>query len=222
MANIWDSLDVTGRTVLDVGVGNSTRALIGKGVRRVIALDVDRGKVKSLKSELAGYDNVDLVCSDASSIPLRGKAVDVAVLYFVLHEVNPKVHGKVVSGVKRVARRVIVVEPAPAGCEAYNLFARLWREAMHSVGSYEDYKPAEYWVRLLVNAGISVVRCESIVQDNMLGLEELKAIINETADEWARKGVKKDLINELKRVLDLARERGFKWSDLVVVVGVAD
>ena len=51
---------------------------------------------------------------------------------------------------------VIAVEPVLWGCIAYKEFAQLWKDAMHSVGKFEDYMPPEYWKEVIQKAGFKI------------------------------------------------------------------
>jgi hypothetical protein len=93
------------------------------------------------------------------------------VFCFTLHEIDPRMHRSVISNARRISPRIIVVEPSPDGCPAYRRFARLWHEAMHSIGRFEDYQPISYWKNLIQSCGFRVTTSKKIKQKSLLPSE---------------------------------------------------
>ncbi len=207
---VWSFVEpiVKGKTVIDVGVGDSTKKLVKLGA---ITIGVDRD-LQKLK-EASGFP---ILC-DFLHPPFRGKA-DVVVFYFTLHEIGPLLHTKAISIARELAPRIVIVEPSPEGNEVYNEYAELWRVAMYSIGRFEDYKPIEYWRSLLEGSDFRI-SSKTIRWRVNVPLDELKEIINATIEEWRRLRVKQEYIEGLKDLLKRAKEIGFGWSDVNVLVG---
>lgn len=69
VVDIVSVAQVQGRRVVEIGAGTGTltKALAGLA-SRVVAIEIDRHLVPVLESETASLDNVDVVCSDATSL----------------------------------------------------------------------------------------------------------------------------------------------------------
>ena len=154
-------------------------------------------------------------------LPFRPGSIDLAVFYFTLHEVDPSLHLDVLFSTRRVARKVMVVEPSPEGCEAYRLYARIWREAMHSIGRFEDYKPESYWRGLVERSDFEVITSKRVSWRAPIPPSVLEDMVRSTIEEWRRLSVDDRYIREMKDFLEYARSHGMVWSDNIVVVGVA-
>ena len=140
---IWSHIDVENLTVIDFGVGESTQKLLELGAR-VIAIDKDKEKLR----KYVGSD-ASLIRCDIVKIPFHAKIADLAVFYFTLHEIDPKLHRDVILSARRVSSKIMAVEPFPSDRPAYEIYADIWRRAMHSIGKFEDYQKASYWKRLI-------------------------------------------------------------------------
>jgi hypothetical protein len=205
------------RVVVDVGVGSSTLYLAEKGSGYVVGVDVDPSSFEGLDESA----RLDLVVADASFLPLRDKAARLVVFYFTLHEVDPRLHVVVLSEARRAACSVLVVEPLPYGARLYEEYALLWRGAMHSIGRFEDYMPAEYWAEAVEKAGFRVERLGFVEWKAYMPPELFRGHIEAVAREWEEMGVSSAIVERLRRLLGETRKTLFKWSDLVVVVGRA-
>ena len=111
------------RVVVDVGAGDSTRRL-QSSVELVVAIDADCSKLARISEDSASSTNLELLCANAKLVPLRSRSADLAVLHFVLHEIDPRIHREVLAEAGRIARRVLIAEPIPRGSELYR---ELWR-----------------------------------------------------------------------------------------------
>mgnify|MGYP001083487843 CR=1 FL=1 len=82
------SINVKDLTVIDFGVGESTEMLINLGAK-VMAVDRDVEKLKE-------YDNlgIPLIKCDIANLPFDNRIADLAVFYFTLHEIDPRLHKK--------------------------------------------------------------------------------------------------------------------------------
>ncbi len=208
-------LDV--HVVVDVGVGFSTLYLAENSLGYVVGVDVD-------PSSFEGLDNsavLDFVVANAPLLPLRDKAVGIVVFYFTLHEVNPRLHVAVLSEARRTACSVLVVEPSPHGSRLYEEYAVLWREAMHSIGGFEDYMPAEYWAEVVEKAGFKVEKLGFVEWKAYMPPELFRRHIEAVAREWEDMGVSTTVIERLRRLSGETKRALFKWSDLIIVFGEA-
>ncbi len=157
---------------------------------------------------------------DFLNLPFRCRFADLAVFHFTLHEVDPTRHRGALTIAREIAPRVLIVEPSPEGCLAFRRFYELWREAMESVGRFEEYRPLEYWVDLVEAAGLEVEFAERVVQDSLIPMEELEEMSRETVDLWRRIGVPERLIRDMFEFPDYGEAAGgMRWSDLLVVLG---
>ncbi len=211
---IWSVIDVRGKTVIDVGAGESTKKLRELGAT-VIAVDNDPEKVKGIVEM-----GVPLILCDFLQFPFRTRLADIVVFYFTLHEINPVSHYEAVSIACELAPRIMIVEPSPKGCEIYEEYSSLWREAMHSVGRFEDYRPIEYWKSLLEEAELKVTS-KTITWSSTIPPNKLEEIIKITVKEWKRMEVKQEYITRIKELLERAKEIGMRWSDINVLVGIS-
>jgi hypothetical protein len=104
------------RVIIDVGVGESTRDILSKGMGVVVAVDVDCSRLKDLYRDVDPSSSGGVlmpVCCDVVRLPLRRGSADLAVLYFVLHEIDPRLHPSVLTVLKGVSRHVLIAEPTP-------------------------------------------------------------------------------------------------------------
>lgn len=107
----------SGSTVLEVGAGNGffTEALL-RVAARVIAVEVQAAMAEKLRLALerSGTDvgGLTLHVADISSLSLPVGSVDVAFLYFSLHEVErPEVAAQIIENALRTGGRVALFEP---------------------------------------------------------------------------------------------------------------
>ncbi len=210
---IWSFIDVEGLTVIDFGVGESTKKLVNLGAR-VIAVDWN-------VENLIKYDDlgIPLIKCDIASLPFNARTADLAVFYFTLHEIDPLVHKEAVSNVYRVSSKIMVVEPSPKGCLTYQRYAELWRKAMHSIGRFEDYRPVSYWKKLIERCGFEITVLKRVRQDRDISHEVLEEEIRRIIDEWRKLSVGSKYVNEMDEFLEYAKRNGMRWSDLIVMIG---
>lgn len=79
------------------------------------------------------------------------------VFYFILHKINPLLHERVLKIAREISRNVMIVKPSPKGCPAYKLYSNIWRETMHSIVKFEDYKTLAYWKKLVKKSGFRIL-----------------------------------------------------------------
>ncbi len=213
--DVWSILDFKGLKVVDFGAGESTRRLLQMGAN-VIAVDRDLERLKEFAD--AG---VPVVACDFVDFPFRCRFADLALFHFTLHEVDPSRHRDVVAMARQIAPRILIIEPSPEGCPAFRRFSELWREAMESVGQFEEYRPLEYWRGLVESCGLEVELAERVSQDSPVPREEVERLARETVDLWRRLGVSERIVKEMLEFPDyVQRVGGMRWSDLLVVLGL--
>jgi ArsR family transcriptional regulator len=89
-------------TVGDLGCGTGgLAALVAPFVRRVVAVDDSAAMLEAARQRLHGSDNVDLREGALEALPVEDGALDVALLFLVLHHVSEPV------GVLREVRRTV-------------------------------------------------------------------------------------------------------------------
>lgn len=211
---VWSSINVKDLTVIDFGVGESTRKLMDLGAK-VIVVDRDIEKLKK-------YDSLDiaLIRCDVTTFPFDSRRIaDLAVFYFTLHEVNPLKHKEVISTAYKLSSNIMVIEPSPKGCPAYQRYAELWLRAMHSIGKFEDYQPISYWKKLIENCGFETVVSKKIKQNTDIPSNVLEKMVQSTIEEWRKLSVESKHVNEINEFLGYAKKNGMRWSDLIVIIG---
>lgn len=213
---VWSLIHVDDAVVIDCGIGEnatSTRTLLDKGAH-VVTVDKDRTALES-HTDLP----VQLVQCDIVDMPFTSGAADAALFYFTLHEIDPAFHEKILSEMAHIVSRVIIVEPAPGENEAYQQFEKLWRDAMHAVGKFEDYQVLSYWEELLQTNGFAIVLSRSVNQKVDVPPEEIEKIHEFTVKIFKEEGVPEKYINEMKIFSEYAKKVEMRFSDITVVIG---
>ena len=202
--------------VIDCGIGmnaTSTRALLDKG-SRVITID------NNIEALSAHKDiPVQLVQCDLKDIPFKPAAADAALFYFTLHEVDPLFHGHIISEMGGIVFSVYIVEPSPYGEGAYQWYEKLWTEAMHAVGKFEDYKPDFYWEDLLKKNGFRVTLSKQVIPEEVVPPEKIEEMYEITVTIWKEEGVPQTYFDEMKDFSEFAIKNGMKSSNILVVAG---
>lgn len=213
---IWSLIHVKDCIVIDVGVGESagsTKTLIDKGAS-VIAIDNDTECLENHKDLDAAF-----VCCDIQKMPFKSGAADAVVFNFTLHEINPLFHRDILSEMAYIASRIIIVEPAPGTTPGYSRFEELWRESMHAVGEFEDYKPCSYWKELVQASGFNVSISKTMEHTEEVPLETRKEMVQFTTEWMKEKDVPEKYIDEAKTLLESAKEKEMRLSDIIVIIG---
>jgi ubiquinone/menaquinone biosynthesis C-methylase UbiE len=137
-----------GDTVLDIGSGSGTDALLAAGLAgpqgRVIALDITPAMLEKLRRNVAaaGVTNVEILEGNAEAIPLPNESVDVVTTNGVLNLVPDK--AKAFAEIFRVLRpggRVQVADimlARPVG-DVARKDPRLWAECVVGASLEDDY-----------------------------------------------------------------------------------
>lgn len=214
---IWSLAQIkSGMKVLDVGIGEdaySTKKIIDLGAL-VTAIDTDLkmlNKHKSLK--------INLIQASASQLPFISSAFDLSVAYFTLHEINPKLHTKVISELIRVSKRVMIVEPGLGEDRLYNVYHDIWSRAMHSIGKFEDYQSITYWKMLLEACGANVKVCGKITHKNKLVGDRADKFMEGVIRYVKSYGVPEKYVSEFHDLAEDMNHLGMRFSDISVVIG---
>lgn len=210
---IWSFIDVKRLTVIDFGVGESTKKLVNLGAR-VIAVDREIEKLKKYE-DLA----IPLIKCDIINLPFDNRIADLAVFYFTLHEIDPLLHREVISNACKVSSKIMVAEPSPKGCATYQRCAELGRRAMHSIGRFEDYQPISYWKKLIESCGFEIVVLKRIKQNRDIPPTVLEKTVKSTIEKWRKLSVESKYVNEMNEFWEYAKKYGMRWSDLILMIG---
>lgn len=211
---IWSLIPVEHAVVLDVGVGlhaGSTKTLIDKGAA-VIAVDSDFNALVMHKELDALF-----VCCNIEDMPFKSNTIDVTVLYFTLHEIDPVLHTSIVAQIARISSQIIIVEPTPGTTPSYQRYETVWRQSMHAVGKFEDYQPVEYWETLVKN-GFNQVTSALLVHREEVPFEVLKDMVSFTVEWLEKEDAPEEYIEKTKNLLKYAGEE-MRVSDVAVVKG---
>lgn len=101
-------------TVLDLGAGGGLLTIAAAPtVRQVTALDISPAICRHLQDKLtaAGIGNVDVIASDATSLPLADRSLDVVISNYCLHHLTDPDKQRALQEVLRVLRpggRVVI------------------------------------------------------------------------------------------------------------------
>ena len=182
----------------------------------MIAIDKDKEKLR----KYVGSD-ASLIQCNITKIPFHAKIADLAVFYFTLHKIDPNLHRDVILSARRISSKIMVVEPFPSGCPAYEIYADVWRRAMHSIGKFEGYQKASYWKRLIEDCGFKIVISKRIKQKVKIPFKVLRKIVQNTIKEWKKANVNVRYIWEMEKFLDFANTKEVHWSDLLVIIGIS-
>lgn len=212
---IWSLINVENSLIIDVGVGEnakSTKTLIEKGAQ-IIAVDIS---IKALKK----HKDMDatLVCCNIVNMPFKAGIFDVMFFYFTLHEIDPLLHDVIVSQAALTSSQVVIVEPAPAETPGYQRYEELWREAMHAVGKFEDYREQSYWEELLQTHGFDLTLSKKVEHTQQVPFETREEMIRFTVGWFRDEGMPDKYIDKAENLLEYAGE-DMRLSDIIMVVG---
>ncbi len=144
---IWDAMSlVRGDRVLFCGFAND-----GLWVKRAIEIGVDVSVIESDAAKLAELETLGIPTLRGSTtlIPARDSSFDAIVAFHYLHEIDPTFHTQIVWELARVGKRIIIVEPAPPSDPLGKRISELYSRAKYEAGAFEEYKPIDYWRKLL-------------------------------------------------------------------------
>lgn len=199
--------------IVDIGCGDSTKdILLTTQNTFVICVDI------RLKMNTKFRKRLEIIIADAKYLPLRDSCCSIATFIFTLHEINPQTHRDVILEAQRVAKYIVIAEPSPRGVKLYKRFWQTYRNAVKSIGLFEDYKPKEYWTTLLKRANLQILINRIIEWKIATPKEILENIIENIVEEWKHLGIKHTYIESIKNILSSNKE--FKWSNIFLLVGV--
>ena len=131
----------------------------GAYARRAIESGAKITVIEHRDEEINRYSKLDakLLRGSTSVIPAKDNSFELAIAFHYLHEIDPFFHAQVLSELARVARRVVVVEPAPPADPLGKRISLLYSQAKRELGQFEYYQPLDYWKKLLqsVKADVS-------------------------------------------------------------------
>src|SRR5471032_2292990 len=144
---IWDAMSlVSGERVLFCGFAND-----GLWVKRASEIGVDVSVIESDAAKLAELEALGIPTLRGSTtlIPARDNSFDAIIAFHYLHEIDPTFHTQIVWELARVGKRIIIVEPAPPADPLGKRISELYSRAKYEAGAFEEYKPIDYWRKLL-------------------------------------------------------------------------
>ena len=213
---IWSLISLENATVIDFGVGEnatSTQKLIEKGAH-VIVVDRDFEALQKHRNV-----NALFVQCNFEDMPFRPGSADVAVFCYTLHEVNPSLHESIITQAASIAATVIIVEPLPGTSGPRQDLEDLWREAMHAVGKFEDYKPRAYWETLIETGGFTKIVSEVFERNETIPPDVVKDIVHMSLEWWEKDGVPEEFCHKIKDFLKYTDEEGLRELDIAVIIG---
>jgi len=90
---------------------------------------------------------------------------------------------------------------------------------MHSVGKFEDYKPASYWRKMIESCGFKVIIYKEIKQRARIPSRVLREMVKNIVKTWKALSVSDEYIRRLYELLESAETLEMRWSDLIMIVG---
>jgi hypothetical protein len=213
---IWSLISPENTIVIDFGVGenaNSTQKLIEKGAH-VIAVDRDIEALQKHKNV-----NALFVQCNFENMPFKPGSADAAVFCYTLHEINPSLHELIISRAASIATTVVIVEPLPGISGPRRDLEELWREAMHAVGKFEDYKPSTYWETLIKTCGFTELAARVFEKTQNIPPDVVKDIVRMSLEWWEKDGVPEELSYRMKDFLKYTHKEGLRELDTVVITG---
>jgi len=144
---IWDAMSLMeGERVLFCGSGND-----GAWVKRAVEVGVQVSVIETDAKRLELLETLDVRALRGSTtmIPARDSSFDAVVAFHYLHEIDPTFHALTVSELGRVGKRIVIVEPAPPSDLFGKRIAELYSRAKYEAGAFEEYRPVDYWRKLL-------------------------------------------------------------------------
>lgn len=161
---------ITGNeTVIDIacGTGAQVYQMAGKA-RRVVGVDLSESMIKyaKKKSNKLEMKNVEFFVSDATNLSnFAEKEFDVATMSLAIHQFNPELYTPILNEMKRVAKRIIIVDyavPLP------NNYAGIASKAIEFLAGREHYRCFRRYYKM---GGLV-----SVLNDNELEIKKRKYI----------------------------------------------
>ena len=89
---------------------------------------------------------------------------------------------------------------------------------MHSIGKFEDYKPVEYWMRVLERSGFEILKAKKVEWRVDIPYRVFENLIEDTIVKWRELNVEMKYITELEGLLERVKREGIRWSDIHVLL----
>jgi ubiquinone/menaquinone biosynthesis C-methylase UbiE len=103
-------------TVIDIACGTGAQVLLlSKKVKRVVGVDLSESMIKYArkKSIEQQINNVEFAIGDATKLThFTDKEFDVATVSLALHQFRPEIYSPILNEMKRVAKRIVIVDYA--------------------------------------------------------------------------------------------------------------
>lgn len=145
-----------GDAVLDVCTGTGSQAFaFGKRGCDVTGIDMSPDMLRVAKRKNAG-ENVKFQMSDATGLPFGDKRFDIASISLALHDMPREVRPRVLEEMKRVSRRVVVVDYHIPENRVERWF-HVSFTACYELGYYRDFA-RQNLRELLQQHGLKIIR----------------------------------------------------------------
>lgn len=145
-----------GDTILDVCTGTGSQALaFGKIGYQVTGIDLSPDMLNIAKRRNR-YHNVSFDIADATSLPFEDKQFAISIISFALHDMPREVRPMVLEEMKRVGRRVVVVDYHIPENKVERWF-HVSFTALYELGYYRDFAKQNLG-ELLRRHGLKAIR----------------------------------------------------------------
>jgi SAM-dependent methyltransferase len=221
------TIDSPGKVALDLGCGDGrfTEYLLSKGFRKIVCVDFDYRLLVSLSefAEQNGYsDNLLLICSDITNLPLKEDAFDLILSIRTLYYLNEKYENaiKYVHSLLRKSGELIISDP---NMEGFILRALVFDSLNNALQTFEKRKfkevqaDTDIWFRsfdekelteIYKRNGFKIESKHGISMfHNLLRVSQLRGIISESEIEE----------NEfrIKQMFDHLHDSGRLYKDVI-------
>ena len=105
-----------GETVLDVACGTGALVFdLAEKAKKVVGVDLSESMIKAAQHEQKklSINNIEFITADATKLTVfTKKEFDVVTLSMALHQFDPELHSPILNEMKRVAKKIIIVDYA--------------------------------------------------------------------------------------------------------------
>jgi ubiquinone/menaquinone biosynthesis C-methylase UbiE len=212
----WNELEIrSGQKALDIGIG--TKALSASGMLgqklKVVGIDTDPECLTH--SEKLG---IPIHICDASSLPFEEGHFDISIAFFTLHEVDPKNHLSVISEMKRVSKKIVLVDPLPNNDEIGKIYDKIWHEAMDSVGRFEIYQSMDYWVNLVSSYTPKKIRVFRLRLTKKADEKNSVSFCNQSIQHFEKYGIDRKYMNRIEKLAEKIKIHGMEPLDMIMII----
>jgi len=134
----WEMSEVKpGEAVLDLCTGTGlSAAWFAKSGAKVTGIDLSEDMLLIARAK---YRDIEFIAMDAAAVHYPDKSFDIVNIQMGLHDMPIPIIGKVLSEIKRLARRTVVIaEP----CPPKNRFGKI----IYRYIAYREFKEASDWI----------------------------------------------------------------------------